>query len=518
MTEKKIGATSPWFSQGILGKSLIGGIILTVTVFTGKVHADEGWLQFPAIYPSKACSDHTFKIPEGLPRYNVLKNRDCSIFYILPPTRIATPTILQQNHNISRCGDLDRAQNSLNKLYEAQDIIAGKWAELEDSDLSEVEKALELDGIENRLSRVSKAIDDSNERIARTFGGLQGATMQVFISTDIPDQHLAAIKAANPIPRYNPETDRLEYLVPQVEKARMSNGVVSFKFHSKTNLSELPTVLSTTIPGLEVLQQEGASQDVAHVKVGEGEVSGEISLSLKGICNAVEQDDDGRYFVNRNRFVQTMAINQYAEVEMSSRYGYTASLKVEDFVEKVLSGQIIKGKGNFETQSLLEQTEIVDINKAMSFEWTEELTDDDLDPVSKTEIKKEAFANLTHQLIEKLEQSELITLKAVQEFEPVEGGQLSVDRVGQRCWSKRKLLRSRKTTCQNYVFAVKEWRDGVSETEAFDGLKREYNLTDSMEVNQVVPHLFNFTFYDSEENFNQSSSPTQKISILGKEN
>jgi len=278
---------------------------------------------------------------------------------------------------------------------------------------------------------------------------------------------------------------------PKVTAATIEDSIYSFKFINEPLLETQPQILSSTLPGLEILNQNGASQvNVAHV-LSNGPVSGDIDVSLNAICTIGEDSAT----LNTEGLSSLMNVNRTYKIAALSQYGYKASFNATRAIKA--AGTIIsESKDHGFTQTQINDLVFNnDFDDDILIEFFEGHAPDD--PLIVSEIIEDVQERFEEKLYKSLEASNLIEVTGYQDREPAQGGEIDEQHIGRAC--KRKWYGSKR--CWDYVYNVKKWVDGYSSLDLNDYSETNLNFSELVIIDDMIDKNLGSTF--SNNNFDK---------------
>jgi hypothetical protein len=332
-----------------------------------------------------------------------------------------------------------------------------------------------VENLQNSYNFIDSQIVKINEDI-EGLSTLEGALAQVIFQNEVTDDDIKRFVEVNTYLFQN-----LGYM-PRIQKANIQDSIYSFNFINEAIEKNQPLILSTTIPGLEALNQVGASQTrVAHV-MSAGPISGQIQLSLNAVCgNGEDEPDDAS-------IGSILVVNRVYNIPTISEYGYKATLDVKRITSAI--GERISSSTNH-GYTLRQINNIVYSNQFKDdfhIEFYEGHEPDS--PLQIQEISDNALDRLVNRYITELEDSNLIEVTGYEEHIPAQGGMVMVQQTGRTC--KRKWYGSKR--CWDTVYNVQKWVDGYSELQVNEYSSVQLHFTESMNVEDIVKKPMGSTF------------------------
>lgn len=285
---------------------------------------------------------------------------------------------------------------------------------------------------------------------------------------------------------------------PVIQTLRTEDSIFSFTHYRPEMMHEnLSSIISTTIPGLQVLVQPSAQMtNVAHVKAGDV-VSGETRLSLYGACPMVQKNaDSGEWELKPQAVDKVMTVNRTYNVPVKVGYGIKASLN-SAVATKVLSNLVINNSTHGLSKSqFYEELMAVDGEEAFSV-----TLDTDASGLISPEEREYLMVDVRQRLLDRFlkyyeDRGDLAHLTPVDLGVPASGF-VPVNKVGTHCWKKKKLFGGGSSGCYDYVYTVQEWREGKNETDIQNYLNVNLKISEETHVNDIIKLPMSTAFFDS---------------------
>ncbi len=454
-------------------------LVMLLGLSAGIAQAQDSGLNFGDM-PYK----HTINCKLGVDAsgYEMFPNQDCSVLFMGPPGIEKPHHIVTLDGTISLCSGLKDNSDSVNLLSAQWKIIeAKKLKALNEDDLSQYAKLKKLS--ENLFTDIANARQEYEK-----YASVPGSRVQSLFDNRAKPEDVMEFYKKNILEyKNNPNAPEVSILVPE-------NSIYSFVLFRTDGASDKTrSVLSTTIPGLEVLVQSSGNQtNVAHVKAGDS-VSGLTEFALATTCDMVHLEGE-KWILNKEPLRNVMSVNRKYEIPM--KVGYAIKAHLNSKVASRVMAQLISSSTDH------------NLSKAQLYENIMKIKGkEDFDVVINTDIplEKEQMDELDIDIRQRLldrfllyyeQRGDLANLRPVAS-EPAAGGMVPVNHVGTQCWKKSKLFSS-KSGCSDYVYTVQEWRDGQTITQIEDHLDLNLVLTETKAINDVVLIPFTTAFFDEE--------------------
>ncbi len=393
-------------------------------------------------------------------------SQDCSTVFLEPPALGEVYYEVFTNGNVRSCSELRMARDSKN-------VLSLEYSKLQEQYIQAVidknEKNIKIFIDNMKVLTDMEAVQD--EKIAR-LAVLEGAVVKASYVNTITEGHIDNFVLANHKIFQN------EGFIPQIRKANIEDSIYSFNYISEAVDSSLPVIKSTTIPGLEMLTQTGGAQkDVAHVQAGDV-VSGQITLSLNGVCNFLEKSK-AREITARD-LGALLVVNRNYKVPSISSYGYTASLNALS-ITKAIGEKIKSGSYNGIRRSDVYDMAFSELHQAaFKMTYTEGHVPDD--EAKKQMLQLDVYGRLFDQYMTSLENSGFLKFQAYEDVPVSDGGTVIVQVPGRVC--SRKWYGSK--SCRDTVFDVKQWVDGYAHSQIDESKDFESIFTEQVSINEIV--------------------------------
>ncbi|MBX3022677.1 MAG: hypothetical protein KF799_13475 [Bdellovibrionales bacterium] len=482
----------------------------------------------PYIEPSRKCMAEGMINPPGKD-YNYLYSKDCRVVYVLPPAKVKQSYRSEGNANIRLCKGVKSRMNALTTLENAHDALASqrrKWDERWQAATSTAQKTkiqAEIDHLTKQMAGYQEEISIGMKSLTDTYGNRPGATLSITMDSEISQSDLNELRAynqanlrqtrtvvekvvdaaGNPVLDENGRPKERTYDVTEISslrKAPISKSIYSFVYYAPVNSEKDSGILSTSIPGLEVLQQEGAKTRTAHVRGGDV-VTGEVLLSLIGICNSVIDQPDGKSVIDFKK-APIFVVNRNYEVQQMFAQGYVAELKIDNLIGQIVDQVTTNNNQGFTKSANFNHVINEKVDELVDFQWTTEYENPgNINLAQVLEIKKGVAALLIDDYFEKLEKLGILSKVSPSELPPAVGGNVTETRVANRCWTEKNggisgFFGGRHSVCADYTYTVQVWHDGITTEKLSNLLRANIRSVDRMEVHQMAPFSFSTAFVD----------------------
>lgn len=417
--------------------------------------------------------------------FNVFSNKNCDVVFLAPLPVEKPVNELSLESNVDLCDSNNSLLETINALTAYQAKLSGQLNEaVEEGNYKKIEKIL------NQLAVANEQVTTRQKDHAR-FTKIHASTVSSLFENSVD---------GNDLHRFY---DQNLYLMmelnewPHIKTALPENSIYSFSFYRPENASaEASSVVSTDIPGFELLAQQSSKQkDVAHVKADR--VTGKTQLSLMSTCPMVKKVNN-RWVVDKQALKNKVTMNRTYEIPMKVGYGIEARLNSKVAAE-VLADLVANTYNHG-----LSKTQVY--NKMLSVSGTEVFTvkidtDVPLTSKEKLDLEHDVRKRLVDRFLLYFEmRGDLADLQPVEVKAP-EGGEVPVQYVGTQCWSKSGFLGiGGSSGCRDYIYTVKEWRNGMSTTEIHDHLAVDMDISEKKQINDVIMMTMSTAFYELEEN------------------
>jgi hypothetical protein len=469
----------------------------------------------PYIYPGQKCPTDKMLSPEGK-SFRYLFSKDCRVVHVLPPAQMPQAISAQPIDLTGGCEHyLDLREQSRktaqrrNKIRDQlDDLLQQKLNAKTEKEQKKIEARIA--SLETDFEKVKVDLADIQAEL-KASGRHQAVRFVVNVSDEVSPNDLARVRAINANILVQPVTTKIiekkpdgsttesettSYIESSVRAAPIHSSIYSFRFYAPDALYN-GGVLSTSIPGLAYLQQKDGQEGILHVQ-SSGGVSGELIMSREAVCPRTKVVD-GEYVLDDLKDPFFQISRQFAVNQMYGR-GYTASLRTERAIE-LISKKLIESKENgFQKSVTFTPTLKGKVDSLIDFRWTEEFQNNDpqtLEAIYK--IKVSVAADLIDELFDKLVESGALQIKQDPVVDPSEGGYIDKTQTAHRCWTEKKgglsgITGGRRTVCSDFVYTVKEWKDGITHEDINKSLNILSEIQDHVVINTVTPFYFNTIF------------------------
>lgn len=414
--------------------------------------------------------------------FEVYANKNCDVLFI-GPRKIEKPqNTIDLMGTIELCdGDKDLME-SLNERAKAIKIIT-----------QQATKAV-LEGKDSKAEQLYKNAETMRQQLTKNqiayaqFSSIHGSTVSSVFNNSISGQDIYDFIAQNMLIFLNNPNP------PKVAKLSTENSIYSFTHYRPEDAgAHVLSIISTTIPGLEILKQPTAAQtNVAHVKTDDI-VFGETRLSLMSTCAMLEKKND--QWVRKNDDVQNvMTVNRSYDVPMKVGYGIEAHLK-SDLVTTAISDILLNA-----TENGLSKTQVY--NKTSNLVGTEAFSvvidgDIALSDEQRQELELDIRQRLMDRFLLYFEKNGSLASLTPVELPIPTGGEVPIEYIGTKCWSKSSMFGlSKKGGCYDYVYTVKEWRPGMSKSDIKDIFTISTDISEKIHVNDIIKVPMSSAFVD----------------------
>jgi prefoldin subunit 5 len=470
----------------------------------------------PYIDPAQDCMSQGMTSPPGKD-FRYLYSKDCKVVYVLPPPVMAQ-NIKSEGINLQACVGLKSLNDQINQLYATLNDLQKRLGALEDQ-LDDAKTATETARIQTKIDALTKRITGYEANVATLastrydhFGKVAGLVSSVTMVGNVNTTDLNYVRGANAANLHRKtkvqEKDASgkvtkEYYIDEEALLRSAPIMSSiFSFIYKTPGTADPSeseVVSTDIPGVEMLSQPGAKTQTIHVRANDV-VSGQLRMSLVYACEhtkpdtapgsvKIDEDTDPLFTVNRTFEVQEMF-----------GQGYTASLKIDKAVEQISKTVITDTDHGFKKSIVFLPTIQANVDQLVDFKWDTEFAAAGNVGIDKIlEIKQQVAVKFVDDYIEKLVQAKLISIEEEPNVPPANGGTVDDVRTANRCWTERDgglsgWIGGRHTVCGDYQYVVKVWHDGITSVDLDRTLTLKVDNSETMKINMTAPFSFTTAF------------------------
>lgn len=394
----------------------------------------------------------------------VLMNSDCTSVFLAPAAFGRTNHAVNLSQSVNECRGLKSAVSKKIDLIEAGNELSKLTIEaIKNGNLDDVKSYSDAQTI------LSKQIEDTNKVINDT-ARLPGATIRVSYDNEIRDEDIERFLLENKAVFQNTG------FIPQIRKAEIKDSIYSFNYISNPLESAAPIILGTTIPGLEVLNAtNGVQKDVAHVKAKDV-VSGQIRVSLNGICRELDEHENFK----SKQLQNLMVVNRSYSIPALSMYGYTASFEAHSLT-KALGEKLQTGSFNG-----IRRSDIYDMafntrhNGSFKMQYTEGHQPDS--EMKQAMLEYDIYGRLFDRYIKSLEDSELLKFQQYEDPNVSDGGYVDFQETGRKC--HRKWYGSKK--CWDVVYNVKKWVDWQTSVSIDEVNESDFFFQEKTRVNETV--------------------------------
>jgi hypothetical protein len=494
--------------------------LLALNLFSVQSWADVG-ADNPAPYnnpyvdPAQDCMSQGMISPESA-NYRYLYSKDCKVVYVLPPP-VMKQDIKSEGINLQACGDLDKANHAVSELYGLLDDLATRLRGFEsqmdkaktDADAARIQA--KIDSLTKRKEGYEKNLKDLLQARFENFGKVPGMISSVTMVGNASPNELNLVRALNyanlhrktkvEVKDNNGKVINTYYTDEEssLRPAPISSSLYSFiyKTPSAADPSE-SEVVSTDIPGVEILSQQGAKTQTIHVRANDV-VSGKLRMSLIYACEHAKKDAAGKSQIDDSTD-PLFTVNRTFEVQEMFGQGYTAKLRIDKVVDQITKTVTTDTDHGFKKSVLFVPIIKEHVDQIIDFRWDTEFAAAGNIGIEKVlDIQKAVAAKFVDNYIENLVNAKLVTIEEEPNVTPAAGGTVDDVRTANRCWTEKDgglsgMFGGRHTVCGDYQYVVKVWHDGVTETEINKNLTLNVDETEQMKINTTVPFSFTTAF------------------------
>lgn len=466
----------------------------------GFAHAEEVGVA-PYLHP-KRC-DYVLET-KG---FDILRSKDCEKVFLTPKAIEKPYNKIDLEGSIAFCGGHKKLIQAVNKRISNYDRALDKLDSALDSE--------DHDAIEywdKKADSYAKRVEEAQKSYSK-FASKHAATVRSVFLNEVSGSDVTEFNTQNMGVFLTMAKAGLP--VPDVEPVRIKNSLYSFVHHRPENATEdLKTIISTTIPGLEVLEQPTAKQtNVAHVKSNAG-IQGETKISLASACPmVVEQGDD--WVLQPKKIRDFMTVKRSYAVPMKASYSITAVMDT-DIAADVMARMIVQTQnhGLSKTQFYEKLLEVTG-KEVFSIVYDE---DGSFDGVERQLVVEDIRKKLVDRFLQIYEsRSQLATLTPVKLAAPT-GGTVDVVKTARRCWSSSSWFGlSKSGGCYDYKYTVPTWYEGKNYNEIQDLLRVDLELREDITENKIYEYPMDTVFFNLEDiSEKQKESEEVKDEVISK--
>jgi hypothetical protein len=471
----------------------------------------------PYINPDKECLTEAMINPPGKD-YRYLYSKDCRVVYVLPPA-VEGQEIHGQAVNIQACQGYNASVASItaleNTINAAEEIRLKYENEIQETTSPSKVKILKekLDSLNGRLSQYRVEREQAVKANEQIYGQMPGAVFSILLDSSISQSELNDIRALNAAnlnriievqekdrDAQGNEITRTTYKteISSLRPVPVSSSIYSFDYISPKNGNFQGGLISTSIPGLEALEQVGAKTTTIHVRGGDV-VTGKVIMSLPTVCPYAQKNEQGQFQVDPGQLDPFFTVNRTLEVQEHFTRGFTASLKLDQVVEQITNFVSTQTDQGFQKSQLFEPIISTDSTKLIQFQWDEGYQEGPNTPLEKViGIYNEVTADFINSYFNDLVKAGIVSVEEPPKQEPTHGGYVDENRTGRRCWNNSRSVFGVRISggsgCADYVYTVKVWKDGITQEELRKRLTISGDYSKSVHANEATPFYFTTAF------------------------
>lgn len=483
-----------------LNKLFVMGMMSVSISSYANSHPSEPTEYVPVVNPATDCQYTKVETPSGVKEYDFLKNSDCSAYFALPPAVGKKEFEIAPSASLRLCKTYNLEHDYIIELRSTLFDLLKKLRSLESKMPKDAEEAEFLESqkqsVRESMADIDKMAREANAKIVETYANIEGARIAVHLDSRISVEDLIRYSYENEITKVliSQDGEQIAYPYrPYFVPASINKSIYSFAYVTPTQ-SGTDSIISTTIPGLEILQQNGGNIGTAHVKGGDL-ITGEVVLSLLGTCLGAQENADGSFSIADSNKNAVLAVNRTYEVQKQFRYGYDAVLKNNEFIKQVVEETFMSKNKGFTKEQVFDVVSTVTLDSFMEFRWDSNYSSEEhkFNGEMIMDIKKGLFTMFADDYFEALVKTGKLEVVEATEIAEAKGGYVDVDQVGTKCWNETKWFR-RSRKCANYTYKVKEWTDGITEKDLTTVLDIGGVYREKVTVNEMIPFYFTTIF------------------------
>lgn len=479
-----------------MNRLLFVGLMSSAISASAQLNPLEPTEYVPVVNPGSRCQYSKINKPDGIRDYTFLRNSDCTAYFALPPAIAKKEVEFVPIDSLRFCKDKREEEDFIEQISESKKIILAKYTDLNSKVPKNPKEAQYLQEQKDKAMEDLKNIDafmmEKQKEFFQLYGKIEGAQVIINLDSRVIDEELTDLSYENEflkeIINDKGETVTIVPFRPFFLPAKVSKSIYSFSYRSPEKRFGSDSIISSNIPGLEILQQEGSTLATAHVKGGDV-ISAELNLSLIGACGGAVEMPDGSFEIIDTNKQATLVVSRSYEIQQQFKYGYKASLITDNVINQIVEEVITSDNKGFTKKQVFENVMTADLKSYLSFEWDSNFSAEghNVDGELIMEIKTAVFAKYVDDYFDQLVASDQLEIIEPTEVEEVEGGLIDVDKVGTHCWTETKWLIKKTRKCADYTYKVKEWKDGITDKELKTKLTINAKFEETVSVNEMVP-------------------------------
>ncbi len=421
--------------------------------------------------------------------FDILRSKNCEKVFLTPKTIEKPFNKIDLEGSVDLCTGHSKLIETVNKRISNYDRALDK--------LDEAMDANDMDSIdywEQKADSYSEKVQEAQKSYAK-YASIHAGTVRSVFRNEVNGDDVADFTSQNMGVFLTMSKAGLK--IPDVEPVRVKNSLYSFVHHRPEVATEdLKTIISTTVPGLEILEQPTAKQtNVAHVKAN-GVVQGETKISLASVCPMVEKQE-GSWTVQPKKIRDFMTVKRSYTVPMKASYTITATMDTE-IASDVLARMIVQthNHGLSKTQFYEKLTEITG-KEVFSITYDE---DGSFDGVERQLVVEDIRKKLVDRFLQIYESREQLATLTPVKLDPPTGGTVDVVKTARRCWSSSSWFGLKKSGgCYDYNYTVPTWYEGKNHNEIHDLLRIDLELREDITENKIYEYPMDTVFFDLDD-------------------
>ncbi len=472
--------------------SVMGIFLIFIIGIKASAQVDQ---TVPSMNPSKNCKVKGAQQIEGIRDYSFLTSDDCQTIFVRPEL-IGEQLI---DYRISSNLDLCEAVNLSEQLVvDIRRGIIDEHAHIRRLQKNDTTNPAQIKKIQEEIARRISYINYLEEQEEKTlsdkdknYGPIPGATFSISVDARILPDDLYEISQNNPyqiiIQGENGKPD-IAYKFPNVREANIVDSYYTFFYRKATEREKWQSVLSSDSP--LALAKESQRTGIVHVLANEG-MQLKAELNLPSICLGAYKDEENNWQLKNESQKPIFTISRNYTVHQRASYGYSAALKNEAVVDRILNHLASHENQGFTLDDLFINEIKHDIKDYLDFTWDSQMGSDaqQFSPQKVKQLKIDLFASYIHNYMDTLLDKKILEIVDTRPVHKASDGEAYKNiNSDSECFSS-----PLDKMCYQSVYKLTKWKDQTP-----DQLRAQLTISQSFAktvgVNHMEPYNFNSFF------------------------
>ena len=474
--------------------SFIKILTMGVVLFTGQALLANINQNVPSMNPTSTCKAIKTPNEKSIRDYRYLNSDNCQNIFVLPE-EIGTQHI---NYEIVEDLDFCKAVKTATKrILATEEMVSSAQNQLKKimdkpatTDSEIIQKEKEIANKQKDIAWLNDEVTKQLNRRDQNYGDIPGARFSIFNDNRVIEEELNSLVEANRYPVIVQEPNKepeIFYKDPGVAEALITDSYYTFFIHKAKEREQFASIIHSDVPAK--VHSESRRYGIAHVEGGNA-LPADMTLNLPSICIGAFQDGNGEWDLKDNRKNPIFTITRTFEVMQRAAYGYSAALKIEAVVDRLMSHIKLMGNDAFTVDDVFLDAAVNDLSSYLSFEWSQQHGPDgeNLSKKRIKEMKLNLLAGYLENYFDQLIKLDILKVAGFKEAGTKDGGFVSSPNTKLNCF-KSPLTRS----C--HVEAYKLTDSNITDDAALKAsLTVNQSFAKNVGVNNMEPILYRSLF------------------------